>query len=123
MTLKEAKNIRAKIDYTREDGRYAALTPKEVKDYYRFALGGYICGKHKFVYADAQSMAKYIDVLLVNAYLKILEKQEGLKAAKKEYIGIVSLGYMYTFTHNGVNVLCTSEGQNYLQQKVKKVAV
>lgn len=118
MRKKEVDQIRAKIHYDRKEGRYADLSNDELSQYYRFALGGYVT-RGKFVYADTQSMAKYIDVLLVLEHLTRLKDTEGLPAAQAEYNRIQALGYMYSAVHNGTNVLCTSEGQSYLNRRTR----
>jgi len=57
-TLKNIKAIEKKF----VDGpdRYKNLSFEELFTYYKFAVGGYIT-VGKFVYADTQSMAKYVD--------------------------------------------------------------
>lgn len=114
MNKKQLKLIKAKIDYTKTDGRYANLADDELAKYYRFALGGYVT-KGKFLYADTQSMSKYIDVLLVKEYMVRLAASQGVEVAQKEYQRVQSLGYLYSTTLNGTTVLCTSEGLNHIK--------
>lgn len=115
MKKKELNQIKAKIDYSKTDGRYANLSDDELGKYYHFALGGYVT-KGKFLYADTQSMSKYIDVLLVKEHLTKLTASQGMEAAQKEYQRIQALGYLYTTSLNGTIVLCTSEGLNHISQ-------
>lgn len=118
MTKKQADAIRNKIDYHSEKP-YDRLTFDELRDYYHFALGGYICGKGKFVYADAQSQAKYIDLRLALAYLTKLMEVEGIEASQKEHSRMIACGYMYDAELNGVRVLCTSEGKQFVERGKK----
>lgn len=115
MTKKQADFIRNKIDYSAKLP-YDRLTFDELKAYYHFALGGYIVGRAKFVYADAQSQAKYIDLRLALAYLTKLMEVEGIEASQKEHSRMVSCGYMYEAKLNGVTVLCTSEGKQFVER-------
>lgn len=114
MTKKEAAAIVAKF----ADGpdRYQNLTEDEIIAYCRFALGGYVT-RGKFIYADTQSMAKYVDGELLIKYLDTLKNREGHIAAGKELARIQSCGYLYTYRVAGRDVLCTSEGQTYLKNK------
>lgn len=118
MTKKQADAIRNKIDYSAKLP-YDKLTFDELKAYYHFALGGYIVGRAKFVYADAQSQAKYIDLRLALAYLTKLMELEGIEASHEEYKRIQSCGYMYEAKLNGVRVLCTSEGKMFVERNSK----
>jgi len=116
MKKKEAEKIRAKIDYSKKEGRYEKLTNEEVAQYYRFALGGYVTSG-KFIYADTQSMAKYIDALLVLEHLTRIKNSVSLAAAQKEYSTLQSMGYMYYAELNGNTVLCTSEGKMFVERQ------
>lgn len=114
-TKREIEKIRAKF----VDGpeRYQNLTFEELDKYYRFAIGGHIVGKAKFIYADAQSMAKYVDGELLLKYLSELQNRNGKKAASDEVKRLQSCGYLYTFKVGEREFLCTSEGQQYLKNK------
>jgi len=110
MNKRQAKSIKSKINYDSHTP-YANLSFDEVKDYYHFAIKGYICNTKKFIYVDYQSMHKYVDMRLVLEYLNRIKDNQSLEAARNEYSLLQSLGYTYTGNLNGTPVLCTIEGK------------
>ena len=117
MNKRQVNAITAK--FTTGEDRYENLTPEEIIAYCRFALGGYIVGKSKFVYADAQSQAKYVDGELLLKYLSTIKDRDGDKAASDELRRIQSCGYLYTYRVGDREFLCTSEGKIYLEKNAK----
>lgn len=117
MNKRQVDAITAKFS-TNED-RYENLTPEEIIDYCRFALGGYIAGKGRFIYADAQSQAKFVDGQLLIKYLTTIKDRDGHDASCQEYSRIQSCGYLYTHTVGEREFLCTSEGKIYLEKNGK----
>ena len=112
------RNIKAIVKkFVDGPDRYINLSLDELSTYYKFAVSGYVT-KGKFIYADTQSMAKYVDGELLVKYLNTLKEREGLAASQKEYQRLQAWGYLYTHTHKGREVLCTCEGKAYLQNKV-----
>lgn len=117
MIKKELKTIKAKL--VNGPNRYGNLSPEEIIAYCRFALGGYIVGKSKFVYPDAQSQARYVDGELLLKYLSTIKDRDGNKAASDELRRIESCGYLYTYRVGDREFLCTSEGKTYLEKNAK----